>query len=317
MKPCYFHLSGGLGNQLFQFSAAYAFSKQLGLNLKVDSISGFSRDSIYRRKFELEYVLKKTNIYRMSSLESKLLNARYKAAYILSNYSHKIGLSKSPWHGNQNTVSMHDYLGLRIIKENAYQYTHIANYYNCSKDNFLLGYWQSPQYFNQYESELSKILMPPLPESLDLVTIQQKIDFDSSIMVGIRLYEESPNPESHYLKPVDSRFSRINKTIAALADQLSAQEVHIFSSASRQSLNFISSPVKVRFFLANELNISPLETLWLLTRYKYYIITNSTFYWWGAYLSQYAHHSDANTSVCYSDSSFINQDIYPTNWLVF
>ena len=32
----------------------------------------------------------------------------------------KIGLSKSLWHGNSDTISTYDHLGLRIIKENLY-----------------------------------------------------------------------------------------------------------------------------------------------------------------------------------------------------
>jgi hypothetical protein len=40
---------------------------------------------------------------------------------------------------------------------------------------------------------------------------------------------------------------------------------------------------------------------------------NSTYYWWGAYLSEASLHNN----TVFADSNFLNKDIFPTNWAKF
>src|SRR5690348_13268928 len=46
-------LMGGLGNQLFQYAAARSLAVQNEAELCVDTITGFRRDFLFRRTFEL------------------------------------------------------------------------------------------------------------------------------------------------------------------------------------------------------------------------------------------------------------------------
>ncbi len=39
-------IAEGLGNQLFMYAHAYALSKKLGYELKIDNLSGFSKKKI-------------------------------------------------------------------------------------------------------------------------------------------------------------------------------------------------------------------------------------------------------------------------------
>ena len=49
------HLFGGLGNQLFIYAAARRLALANNAELVLDDVSGFSNDTMYRRKFQLNH----------------------------------------------------------------------------------------------------------------------------------------------------------------------------------------------------------------------------------------------------------------------
>lgn len=55
MKKISIYLSGGLGNQMFQYAFGRALSLKLSCNLVIDDWSGFIRDYQYKRNYELDY----------------------------------------------------------------------------------------------------------------------------------------------------------------------------------------------------------------------------------------------------------------------
>ena len=61
-KKIYLHLSGGLGNQLFQYAAAKNLAIINDADLLIDSLSGFVTDFKDFRKFSLNKKKLKTNI---------------------------------------------------------------------------------------------------------------------------------------------------------------------------------------------------------------------------------------------------------------
>ena len=54
---------------------------------------------------------------------------------------------------------------------------------------------------------------------------------------------------------------------------------------------------------------------WLLTQCRHHIMTNSSYYWWGAWLSRGVH-GGTNQTVFAADN-FINTDSYPPEWEQF
>jgi hypothetical protein len=57
------------------------------------------------------------------------------------------------------------------------------------------------------------------------------------------------------------------------------------------------------------------DTLWLLSKCKHHVFTNSTFYWWGAFLS--SNNFEIDQQHIYAADNFLNQNIYFDNWHKF
>ena len=55
-----------------------------------------------------------------------------------------------------------------------------------------------------------------------------------------------------------------------------------------------------------------IDTLWLMSNFKNLIISNSTFYWWGAYFSDFKF----NQTKIITSSKFPNSDTNQKNWIV-
>ena len=58
-----------------------------------------------------------------------------------------------------------------------------------------------------------------------------------------------------------------------------------------------------------------INTLWLLSQCKHHVMTNSTFYWWGAWLSNCKHYK--SKQLIYVYKNFFNKNAIPKNWITF
>jgi len=87
-KKIYLFLSGGLGNQLFQYAFARNLSIKNKADLIVDAYSGFIFDFRYFRIFSLKTKLKKKIVFFFSffpfKLSEKNVNQLKKAIYYLN-----------------------------------------------------------------------------------------------------------------------------------------------------------------------------------------------------------------------------------------
>ena len=68
-KKIYLHLSGGIGNQLFQYAVAKNLSIIHNAELILDKSTGFITDLKYKRKFSLRHI--KFNKLQNLSIEIK------------------------------------------------------------------------------------------------------------------------------------------------------------------------------------------------------------------------------------------------------
>jgi len=187
----------------------------------------------------------------------------------------------------------------------------------------LVGYFQSPKYFDKYKESICKLLKVDLKKLI--VKNKVKINFDKihSISIHFRFgdYKKYPNiytllTDKYYtnalnfiVNKVDSTEIKKEKIVLYFCENDSLTEVEEIIN----NLKNIFSHMK---FIRVNPHLDDWEQMLLMSLCEHNIIANSTFSWWGAYLN-----SNVEKIVCYPDQWFSpkankdTSDLFLENWV--
>lgn len=172
------------------------------------------------------------------------------------------------------------------------------------------GYLQSELYWKDYENDIRRNLSfsDELRVAMHASLVSRQIDTNHFVAISVRRGDFVTDP-NHYLLPKDYYINAYRKHFDGCG-------VYVFSDDinwCRHNLAEIADKV----FFADGLN--GIQQLCLMSMFKNFVISNSTFSWWGAYLSKEVdkkivrpfHHFDGllkTTSIA---------DHYPMDWVVY
>jgi hypothetical protein len=256
---------GGIGNQLFCYAAARRLAIMNGAELVIDNVSGFEHDYLYKRTYQLDHfdissrkANRKELLYPLPRVRRSFIKRFNKfLPYPLRSYISQDGIEFDP----------------RLLK------------FSLKKDLYLEGYWQSEKYFKDIESILRSDLRITPPIDQENLSMAYKISDCRSVAVHYRFFD-SPgqdgvnNISSDYY---EKAFKRI---------KLFVPDAHffIFSDRLDAAKSEISLPSdQLTFVEINQGDENAYADLWLMTKCENFIIANSTFSWWGAWLSINSH----------------------------
>ena len=251
-------LQGGLGNQMFQYAAARAVAgnKAIYLDLSFLDTNSASDAQFTARTFELAV---------FQHIKTKFIGA------VLSRI-----ISRDNKHPVYRLMKKALLPRLKVVTDSADPDT-FSNNFNLYFD----GYFQSENYFKPVRNSLLReFTFPPLTGAA--------ADWEQSI-------EQSKNPVSihvrrgDYLKPAVMAYHGVlpvayyQKAINTIAEKTHEAEYFIFSDDinwCREHLPLESHRVKF---------VTSCSAAWqdmaLMSRCRHHIIANSSFSWWGAWLS--------------------------------
>ena len=284
------YLNGGLGNQMFQ----YAFGRCLAVKNKLPlwlNTGLFREDKIFRRQFQVDCFNIKpgrviNNTFRTCNklLIASRLKKRIHEPRLFSNSDEYDKLISS----GQPINSLEPKLLTTDIKQ-----TYEA-----------FGYWQSYKYFENYRN----ILLDDF-KLLKSLSSTKKIEAEqikncNAICLGIRCYAETKEAEIHYKLSKDY----YSKAIDNLSKKTNNPHFFIFTLDQKwaeDNLPFDKYPMT--FIKASD---NPCEDMYIMSLCKHFIISNSTFHWWGAWLSQYS-----DKIVIAPKLGWANTDPIPKKWI--
>lgn len=210
-----------------------------------------------------------------------------------------------------------------VINENE-GYKEECFHYKPIPDNKKLihGYFQSPKYFNHNKDKIINIL------KIDEYLNKNKLNY-KAIAIHIRFGDFTFNQGNHYVLRPDYFISSINELLKNLSDKnedYNSYKFIIFSEKEDndliddyiQKFNFTFNNIKFDKFYDLYPNLTNYEELCYMSSCSHFIISNSTFSWFGAYLSD-----NSNKIVICPKKWFgiklvnINdiKDLYPTEWI--
>lgn len=259
-------ISGGLGNQLFQYAAGWACAVRNSCGLKVE-LSAYSRPPRGQeaaRTFELPLLLGDVPV--ASDAELAVIQ-RYNQDQLYKAYNRSrklLGLTPAYTYC-QERVPMH--FDPAILS-------------STGKLLYVDGDWQNEKYFADIASELRRAFVPPrLAADVRNYVLSQEMGQQASVSLHVRRGDYLNN-EVHKPAPL----SYYQAAIELVKAQLGAPHFYIFSDDlawARQHLDFGRAPST---FLDHNTGPNSYKDLHLMSCCQHHIVANSSFSWWGAWL---------------------------------
>ncbi|EAU52763.1 alpha-1,2-fucosyltransferase [Rhodobacterales bacterium HTCC2255] len=283
----YTRIRGGLGNQLFQYSAARSLADYLNVSLGLDTRE-FDENSPY--KMSLNHFNIRADLNPPDLIKHKKDG---KIAYIIDHIK-----------GNQKKVYKEPFLSFD------------KNLFSNVDGTYLKGYWQSEKYFLRNRknilSDINLIKKTDKFNTINLKEIKKSTSISLHIRRGDYLSNESYNEThgicslSYYTDAVEYIKNRLGENIKVFA----------FSDDPDWVLENLKLSVDIKI-INNNTSANSFEDLRLMLNCDHNIIANSSFSWWGAWLNQNPEKIVISPKKWYNKKQLQNADIVPSSWLKY
>jgi hypothetical protein len=296
-KKVILEVKGGLGNQMFQYAAARSLALELGADLLIERKLGFLLDWQYRRTFEL------------NKLPTMFSESTFSDSYpfyfdrLLSFAARRINIRRVNWK-SKSYISKRDFSYIDLSKIDSLEQRH-----------WMSGYFQDPRYFALHEEKILSELSPPIPRENSYLEIAKLAEDFTLIALGIRMFEESASPGAHARNGDNKVIKDYESVLFKLLNSVPNPRVIVFTTKEFEFLESMNLPFDTIFVNADRNFHNAIDILWLLTKCRHHVFNNSTFYWWGATLSQ--NNFRGTEQQIYCSDNFLNPEIAYSNWKTF
>ena len=255
-------IQGGLGNQLYCYAAAKRLAIKNNAELIIDDVSGFKWDYLYQRKYMLDHFeiphRKATSNERLNPFERVRRGLRKK-------------LQQQKSFENRNYVEQEfNEFDSRLLS------------FRISQDIYIDGLWQSEKYFSDIKKEIKNDLeiKPPLDQK-NILTVK-KIKEKNSVALHIRWFEQSASNSN-----ANVQLNYYQIALDKMEALLTEPYYFIFSDNPEKAKTSIKLPDRrFEFITHNSAEEDTIWDFWLMQQCDNFIIANSTFSWWAAWLSK-------------------------------
>ena len=257
-------LIGGLGNQLFQYACGRNLALTNDTELKLD-LSGFEKDK--KRRYELDNF----NIIESIATKEDLRNITWiKGLQILKD--------RTPFGVLTSSAQKR---GLRYVAEKGPSYD--SNIMKLRGDVYLNGYWQSEKYFQDIAPTIRREFS--LREEPD-----EYNERNLSMIKGCNAVSLHIRRGDYVLEPKTMKFHGVlgddyySKALDIIKERVANPQVFVFSDDIQWVKENLESDLPLNFIDGNgpDRGHDDLRLMWSC---KHHIIANSSFSWWGAWMS--------------------------------
>lgn len=286
-KPIVVGLSGGLGNQLFQYAAGRALSLKLGLDLVLDITWFYGHPD------------------RTYALEPFSINAKtYSGNVLMPKWMRRLECRLTRKWADKR-------LGVLIYRE---PYFHYDEAFSLIKHPvYLEGNWQSERYFFDYKKIIAKEMTFKINVTEQFKLIENHIQSSDAICIHIRRGDYVSNPivsQMHGLCPLEY----VYKGIKEVSKDLIKPHCFIFSDDPewvKENLMVDLPSTVIDIAKPHEAHLD----LGLMTQCKHFVIANSSLSWWGAWLSPYPLKRIIAPLNWFASSKKRVDDLIPQSWI--
>ncbi|MCE5324034.1 alpha-1,2-fucosyltransferase [bacterium] len=286
-------LTGGLGNQLFQYAFGRRQAHVGGAELKLD-ISYYAANYMDGRQYRLN------NFNVVEDIASVVETAS------LAGRQHHSLIGRLE-RALRSRLHMHK---KSIVREHGCVFSPMA--LKKTDNVYLDGYWQSEKYFKDIEDILRSEFTVRNPQDQINRSISADIDQTESVSLHIRRGDYVSNAAFNKVHGVCAP-DYYESAIERLMDEVKAPRFFVFSD----DIEWCRDNLKLKYpitFIDHNGEDRDYEDLRLMSRCKHHIIANSSFSWWGAWLSSNSGKIVIAPAKWFNDPHKDSKDIVPDSW---
>ena len=280
---------GGLGNQLFQYSMGRNLALKRNAELKLD-ISGF--DAYQLRS----YCLDRFNIVECIASPDEI---KY-----FKKFEKKPG--KINYLRNKFYADPDKYFTQR-------QFHFDPEVLNLPDNCYLDGYWQTEKYFKDIEDIIRKEITIKTSLEGKNLEVAQRIGTSNSVCIHVRRGDYVSDPRTNaWHGTCDPLY--YTQAMEIIASRVSKPQIFVFSDEIAWVKENITFPYPTEYVDHND-DSKNYEDLRLMSTCKHFIIANSSFSWWGAWLATHQHKIVIGPQKWFAGPKRNLSDLLPENWI--
>ncbi len=282
-------LSGGLGNQMFQYAAGCEVACRLKTQLVLDGsefdVPGYHHLSIVHQRIEAQFYDSRTMPSRPGrfgdSWPRRLLQ-RFRTG--------------------QPT--------LHFVRERGQLWTDLLE--RAVDHSYLQGYWQSERFFSGVREKLVREFRPARPLNEQDHAVLDAMAESNSVLVHVRRGDYVSNTRANQVHGTcDTAY--YTKAVKRLSDEFGELHLFVFSDDPRWCRENLQFDHPVTFVDHNDASRN-CEELWLMQHARHFVIANSSFSWWAAWLGDFPGKRIIAPKPWYRDSGRDEGDLIPASW---
>lgn len=281
-------LVGGLGNQMFQYSAARAIALRHGVSLKLD-LSWFGTDP------DRKYALSPFSIDAETFVANRQLPINF-----------------------TERVRRRIRRGLRARKGGVPSYTEKSFRYDSVIETLyppveLEGYFQSERYFDGCREQILRdFTLRETPESTT-GELLERICGSESIALHIRRGDYVSNAAaSAFHGTLGMAYYKVGLDIARRG--MNRPHCFVFSDDPQWARENLKTDVPTTYIDIHSTDLAH-EDLRLMRACRSFVVANSSFSWWGAWLGQREGKTVVAPARWFKDDKIDTSDLIPSDWI--
>jgi hypothetical protein len=282
-------LKGGLGNQLFCYAAARRLSLVNDAELVLDTVTGFEYDHLYKRKYSLANF---SIPARLATHQERMEPFGRVRRMIVRKLSERKPLDQRRYIQQVGVDFDPKIISLRLQEGTTY----------------FDPFGQSEGYFADIREKLQQDLVMFVPSDLNNLAMSAKIESTDSVALHVRWFDSGDGVYSSNMSQ-----GYYERAIPSLLAQVPEAYFFVFSDRPSQTEALLAPLMGGRPFTLvshNAANGNAEADFWLMHQCRHFIIGNSTFAWWAAWLGEHRHPG----SCVFAPARFIDPHKNVTAW---
>lgn len=257
-------LIGGLGNQMFQYAVGRCLAHKCKTELKLD-IQGFN--SYKLRNYDLNHFNIVENFVTFTDLAQVSFDSDRFIVKLLNNIVSHIPSVKP----------------IEYIKEEKLSFQ--QKILGLSGNVYLDGYWQNERYFLEIKDIIIKEFSIVSSLSSMSQDIEEQVKDCESVSIHVRRGDYVSDPKTNSFHGTCG-LEYYYKAINMIYKTVDNPHFFIFSDDPEWASCNIQ-PKEPTTYIRHNNSSKDYEDMYLMSMCKHHIIANSSFSWWGAWLSSY------------------------------